>query len=172
MEIGEWPAAAERAAVAAFGEPSGRASVAFVGVETLEVLRFGPGAGGLVRYLTLGMSRHGDGPPAELLLTVREPADGVLRALAVLAAMPAVEGVIVRPGSVYELGEPLWPGSEFTGFAVGPEELPGCLPVIPLTAGELAFRRRHGAGALERRWAGAGTDLRDPRRSGAADAQD
>ncbi|MDQ1654218.1 MAG: hypothetical protein QOI35_3418, partial [Cryptosporangiaceae bacterium] len=93
----------ERAVVGALGEPTGRASVAFVGVQTLEVVRFGPGGDGLVRYVTLGMSRHpmtgaeaptqdAAGPRAELVLTVREPVDGVLRSLAVLAAMPVVEG--------------------------------------------------------------------------------
>ena len=164
------PRAAESAAEAVFGVPTARASVAFVGVETVEVLRFSP-AGGLVRYLTLGMSRYED---AELLLTLREPADGVLRALAVLAAMPAVEGVAVRPGSVYELGEPLWPAAHFTGFLVDSQDDAGgpFLAAIPVTPGELAYRRRNGPGSLAARWAESGVDIRDPRREGAGDERD
>jgi hypothetical protein len=179
--------AVERAVVAALGEPSGRASVAFVGVQTLEVLRFGPGRDGLVRYLTLGMSRHpmtgaeasaedADGPRAELVLAVREPVDGVLRSLAVLAAMPVVEGIVVRAGAAYELGGPLWPGSAFTGVVTsadagvgGPVEFLGVVPVSP---SELAYRRKFGAAALDELWAERGTDVRDPWREGTADARD
>jgi hypothetical protein len=177
----------ERAVVGALGEPSGRASVAFLGVQTLEVLRFGPGSDRLVRYVTLGMSRHpmtgaeaptqdADGPRAELVLAVREPVDGVLRSLAVLAAMPVVEGIVVRAGAAYELGGPLWPGSPFTGVVTsadagvdGPVEF---LAVVPVTPAELAYRRKHGAAALGALWVARGADVRDPRRDGTADAQD
>lgn len=38
------------------------------------------------------------------------------------------------------------------------------LPVHPMTAGEAAYRRVHGAAALQERWLRHGTDLRDPRR--------
>ena len=39
------------------------------------------------------------------------------------------------------------------------------LPLLPLTAEEAAFKRVHGAAALEERWLAYGTDLRDPARS-------
>jgi hypothetical protein len=114
---------------AALGADSGRAGVSFVGVERLEVLRFGPDRAGLVRYATLGMSRRPmtdpaadvvaeDGPRAELMLSLRGGRDSVLRPLAVLAATPAVEGLVVRPGHSFELGAPLWEGARFTAALV------------------------------------------------------
>ena len=39
----------------------------------------------------------------------RADTDKVLRPLAVLAASPQVEGVIVAPGASLDVGEPLWP---------------------------------------------------------------
>ena len=39
------------------GQDSGRAGVSFLGAERIDVLRFGPDPDGLVRYVTLGMSR-------------------------------------------------------------------------------------------------------------------
>jgi hypothetical protein len=38
------------------------------------------------------------------------------------------------------------------------------LPLLPMTPNEAAWKRVHGAQALEQRWLEAGTDLRDPRR--------
>jgi hypothetical protein len=176
--------------LSAFGQDSGRAGVSFLGTERIDVLRFGPDPDGLVRYATLGMSRHpmGDpgaglvaqsGPRAELLLTVRDLHDSVLRRLAVLAASPAVEGVVVAPGAGLDLGEPLWDGAPFTAVLVGEpggqvpdlvwSEEPGddpvrFLPLLPMTPGEAAYKRVHGAQALEALWLRAGTDLRDPLR--------
>ncbi len=91
------------------GQDSGRAGVSFLGAERIDVLRFGPDPDGLVRYVTLGMSRAPmgdpgalvvleDGPRAELVLSVSDLHDSVLRRLAVLAASPAVEGVVLLPG--------------------------------------------------------------------------
>jgi hypothetical protein len=118
-----------------------------------------------------------DGPRAELLLSVTDLHDSVLRRLAVLAASPAVEGVVLVPGAGLDLGEPLWDGAPFTAVLVGepgglvPDlELDGdhepvrFLPLLPMTPNEAAWKRVHGAQALERRWLEAGTDLRDPRR--------
>ena len=148
------------------------------------MLRFGPGAGGLVRYATLGMSRSPlpdpratavdpvEGPRAELLLSVRGPRDDVLRAMAVLAASPFVEGAVVVPGASLDLGEPLWPGAPFAAVLVAE---PGGLvpdlgdvrffPLLPMTANEAAFKRARGAAELEERWLAYGTDLRDPHRA-------
>jgi len=171
-----------------FGQDSGRAGVSFLGSERIDVLRFGPDPEGLVRYTTLGMARHpmGDpgtdlvaahGPRAELVLSVGVRQDSVLRRLAVLAASPAVEGVVVAPGAGLDLGEPLWEGARFSAVLVGEagglvpdleleqDEEPVCfLPLLPMTPSEAAWKRVHGAPALEQRWLEAGLDLRDPAR--------
>ncbi|MFN2523150.1 MAG: suppressor of fused domain protein [Mycobacteriales bacterium] len=172
----------------AFGEDSGRAGVSFLGAERIDVLRFGPDPDGLVRYATLGMSRApmgdpgaevvlSDGPRAELVLSVRGLQDSVLRRLAVLAASPSVEGVVLTPGAGLDLGEPLWEGCRFTAVLVGQPgglvpDLPvdgsepvRFLPLLPMTPNEAAWKRVHGAEALEERWLAAGADLRDPVRA-------
>lgn len=175
--------------VGVLGPDSGRAGVSFVGTEPVDVLRFGPDADGLVRYATVGMSRVGmgdptaevvaaDGPRAELLLSVRGPHDSALRSLAVLAASPAVEGIVVTPGAGLDLGAPLWDGGRFTAVLVGasgglvPDLSRGdglepvrFLPVLPMTPNEAAWKRVHGAAALEERWLAQALDLRDPGRS-------
>lgn len=174
----------------ALGEPDARAAVTFVGTERIEVLRFTDGD--LVRYATVGMSAEpmGDpaawsadplrGPRAELLLSVRAgraDTDKVLRPLAVLAAAPQVEGVVVAAGASLGLGEPLWPGAPFRAVLVGepgglvahcelpePMEPVRFFPLLPMTANEAAYKRVHGAAALQEQWLGHGTDLRDPLR--------
>lgn len=123
--------------LAALGADSGRAAVSFVGVDRIDVLRFGPDADGGVTYATLGMSRRPmvdpsvvapevtEGPRAELLLRTDEPRDSVLRALAVIAATPAVEGLVVRPGATIRLGESLWDGADVSAVVVGePADVP------------------------------------------------
>ena len=120
------------------------------------------------------------GPRAELLLTVRAghaDTDKVLRPLAVLAAAPQVEGVVVAAGASLELGEPLWPAAPFSSVLVGepgglvedleldaPMDPVRFFPLLPMTANEAAFKRVQGAAALQERWLAAGTDLRDPSR--------
>jgi hypothetical protein len=169
------------------GSDTGRAGVSFLGTEQIDVLRFGPDAEGLVRYATVGMSRHPmadpgaelvaqHGPRAELVLSVRGGKDSVLRRLATLAASPAVEGVVVLPGAGLDLGEPLWDGSRFTAVLVGQggglvpdlpldgDEPVRFLPLLPMTPNEAAWKRVHGAEALEQRWLAQGLDLRDPER--------
>lgn len=174
----------------ALGEPDARASVTFLGTERVEVLRFSDGD--LLRYATLGMSAapmtdpaaaladSERGPRAELLLSVRAgraDTDKVLRPLAVLAASPQVEGVVVAPGASLDVGEPLWPGAPFTSVLVAeggglvedleldpPRDPVRFLPLLPMTANEAAWKRVRGAAALEERWLAHGTDLRDPLR--------
>jgi hypothetical protein len=193
-------AAVEARLLTAFGEPSGRAAVTFLGAEKIEVLRFGPDADGLVRYATLGMAAAPmadptavladpvRGPRVELLLTLRGGRDEVLRALAVFAATPQVEGLVVAPGSSLDLGEPLWPGAPFTSVLAGeagmgvppaegwgmvedlelaePAEPVRFLPLLPMTPNEAAHKRVRGAAELQERWLAHGTDLRDPQRRG------
>jgi hypothetical protein len=164
----------EAHAGAALGSPAVRAEVAFVGVAPLGVLRFGPSADGVFHYVTDGMSRQATtGPPTELVLAVRAPVDGVLRALAVLAAMPVVEGVEVRPGSSYELGEPLWPGARFTAVLITDPQLPPLgavefLGTVPITANEQALKRAKGPAELHARWAEHHIDVRETTRRDAA----
>ncbi|WP_370414740.1 suppressor of fused domain protein [Streptomyces fradiae] len=176
----------------ALGEPDARAAITFLGTDRIEVLRFIDAEAGLVRYATLGMSAQPmadptsaladpvKGPRAELLLTVRAglaDTDQVLRPLAVLAATPQVEGVVVAPGASLDVGEPLWPGAPFSSVLVAesgglvedldldaPLDPVRFLPLLPMTSNEAAWKRVHGAQALEERWLSNGTDLRDPLR--------
>ncbi|MEW2255374.1 suppressor of fused domain protein [Streptomyces sp. NPDC047869] len=174
----------------ALGEPDARAAVTFLGTDRIEVLRFHEGD--VVRYASLGMSAHPmtdptamladpvKGPRVELVLSVRAglaDTDKVLRALAVLAASPQVEGVVVAPGASLDVGEPLWPGAPFSSVLVGepgglvedlalddPMDPVRFLPLLPMTPNEAAWKRVHGAAALQERWLANGTDLRDPAR--------
>ncbi|MFI0237325.1 suppressor of fused domain protein [Streptomyces sp. NPDC016845] len=176
----------------ALGEPDARAAVTFLGTDRIEVLRFTDAEQGLVRYATLGMSASPmsdptaaladpvKGPRAELVLTVRAglaETDKVLRPLAVLAASPQVEGVVVAPGASLDVGEALWPGAPFTSVLVaepgglvedlaldGPLDPVRFLPLLPMTQNEAAWKRVHGAAALQEKWLNGGTDLRDPLR--------
>ncbi|MEV7087214.1 suppressor of fused domain protein [Streptomyces sp. NPDC093085] len=181
----------------ALGEPDARAAVTFLGTDRIEVLRFLDGDAGIVRYVTLGMSAapmadptapvaDPAGPRAELVLSVRgglADTDQVVRALAVLAASPQVEGVVVAPGGSLDLGGPLWPGAPFHSVLAGesgglvpdlelaaPAAPVRFLPLLPMTPNEAAWKRVRGAAALQERWLAGGTDLRDPlRRSVALD---
>lgn len=174
----------------ALGEPDARAAVTFLGTDRIEVLRFHEGD--VVRYATLGMSAPPmtdptamladpvAGPRAELVLSVRAgraDTDKVLRPLAVLAASPQVEGLVVAPGASLDVGGPLWPGAPFTSVLVGesgglvedleldaPMDPVRFLPLLPMTPNEAAWKRVHGAQALQERWLAHGTDLRDPLR--------
>ncbi len=178
----------------ALGEPDARAAVTFLGTDRVEVLRFQDDSqdGTLVRYATLGMSAQPMSDPtamladpvayprAELVLSVRgglADTDKVLRPLAVLAASPQVEGVVVAPGASLDVGEPLWPGAPFTSVLVAepgglvedleldaPLDPVRFLPLLPMTPNEAAWKRVHGAQALQERWLTNGTDLRDPSR--------
>jgi hypothetical protein len=179
-------AAVEAALIDHFGAPPQRASVSFVGVEPIEVLRFEPIPGERA-YVSLGMARHpmtgadavvrpADGPRAELMLHLRDPADehaDVWRRLAVLAAAPSVEGVVYRAGMSVDLGEPLVAGAVTTGGLVAPSGLAAIatpageveiLQLLPATSTELAWCRVHGSDALRGRWGDRGTDLLDLRR--------
>ncbi|MFG3495012.1 suppressor of fused domain protein [Streptomyces sp. NPDC047928] len=192
--MGEVLALVEARLRTALGEPDARAAVTFLGTDRVEVLRFTDGDpdGPLVRYATLGMSAQPmndptaaladpvKGPRAELVLSVRAgvaDTDKVLRPLAVLAASPQVEGVVVAPGASLDVGEPLWPGAPFTSVLVAesgglvadveldaPMDPVRFLPLLPMTPNEAAWKRVHGAQALEERWLANGTDLRDPLR--------
>lgn len=166
-----------------FGQRPQRASVSFVGVEPIDVLRFEPIPGERA-YVSLGMARRPmtapdapalavDGPRAELLLHLRDPVDrhtDVWRRLAVLAAAPAVEGVVYAPGMSVDVGEPLSGAATCTG-AIVTESVIDAVPttagavavlqLIPATPAELAWCRVRGSAALRERWADQRIDLLD-----------
>jgi hypothetical protein len=175
--------AVERALVAHFAQQPIRASVSFLGVEPIDILRFEP-IPDEVAYVSLGMSRRPmtaatesaiaqDGPRAELMLHVRADAAGsheVWRRLAVLAAAPAVEGVVYRPGMTVDIGEPLAPESRCTGVVVTESPLGDAvtaagavqiMQVLPATSTELAWARVRGKAALREKWVTHGCDLLD-----------
>ena len=166
-----------------FGQHGQRASMSYVGVEPIDILRFEPIPGERA-YCSSGMSRHpmtgadadvlaADGPRAELLLHLQDPTDrfgDVWRRVALLAAAPAVEGIVYVPGMTVEIGEPLVPGSQCVGVVVaaspigsvatgvGPVDV---LQITPATSNELAWARVRGGSELQQRWQDAGTALAD-----------
>ena len=170
-----------------FGPDPQEASVTFLGASPIRILRFVDIESGMVRYASLGCSADPMGDPsalvpdptaprAEICLVLRGGVDGLVRALAVLAAAPAVEGLILAEGALIDLGEPMWPGSAFTAVVLrAPEipdvELPGeAAPVqvfraVPVTHTEAAWVRMKGAAELEEAWAEAGIDVTDANRS-------
>ncbi|MBB1013771.1 suppressor of fused domain protein [Dietzia schimae] len=163
------------------------ASVTFLGASPIRILRFVDIESGVVRYVSLGCSAEPMGDPsalvpdptaprAELSLILRGGVDGLVRALAVLAAAPAVEGLVLSEGALIDLGEPLWPGAAFTGVVLRAPEIPDvplpgdAAPVtvfraVPVTHTEAAWVRMKGAAELEEAWAEAGIDVTDPGRS-------
>ena len=171
--------AVDAALTAHFAHRPLRASVSFVGVDPIEVLRFEPIPGERA-YVSLGMSRrpmtgadadimNADGPRAELMLHLRDEQDAfaeVWRQVAVLAAAPAVEGVVYRAGMTVDLGRPLATGSGCTGAVVVESPLAAIeavevLQLVPATQNELAWCRVHGSAELQQRWNDQETDVLD-----------
>ena len=172
------------------------ASVTFLGTETIEVLRFRSGPDGLVHYVSLGCSRHpmGDpteilvdqlrGPRAEVVLRLRDPGPvtGIARSVAVVAATPAVDGVVLVADALIDLGSPLWarPSGRvpFTAVLLGRSDIPDLqlelprdpvnfLSATPITATEAAWVRLKGAEAMRQAWHTDGVDVLDPNRRAA-----
>lgn len=169
-----------------FGSEPQEASVTFLGSSPIRILRFVDTESGTVRYATLGCSAEPMGDPSaivpdpsaprvELCVTLQGGVDGLVRALAVLAAAPAVEGLVLAEDALIDLGEPLWPGAAFTGVilrapefsdvVIGGEAAPvRVLRAVPVTHTEAAWVRLKGAGELEDAWREAGVDVTDPGR--------
>ncbi|GAA4398693.1 suppressor of fused domain protein [Tsukamurella soli] len=173
------------------------ASVTFLGVEAVEVMRWAgvPAGRPTVVFASVGCSRHAmtdpmdltpsdDGPRAEILLELepRSPDQAALvgahRSVALLAASPAVEGLVLAADALVDLSTPLWAGAPFTGVLLGASDVPD-LPVppgaavaflraVPITANEAAWVRLKGADALREAWAEAGIDPADPGRAAAS----
>ena len=170
------------------------ASVTFLGTETIEVLRFRE-AQGLVHYVSLGCSRHPmteptldiadpvRGPRAEIVLQLRDPGpiSGIARSLAILAAAPAVDGVVLCADALVDLGSPLWAASgrvPFTAVLLGRSDIPDLplepprdpvqfLSATPITATEAAWVRLKGAEAMRQAWDNDRVDVLDPNRPAA-----
>jgi hypothetical protein len=119
------------------------ASVTFLGTEPIEVLRYRCRTDGLVHYVSLGCSRHPmsdpteiladrlRGPRAEVVLRLRDPGPvtGIARSVAILAATPAVDGVVLAADALIDLG--------------AAQGRPGC----SIHAAGVAERRRRCAGS-------------------------
>ena len=139
---------AVRAQLCGYFEESapGEAKLTFLGAEPLSVLRFGPDADRTVTYATLGCSRSpmqdpsalfadpNSGPRAELVLPIIGGLDAVTRPLAMLAASPSVEGLVLQDGALLDFGSPLWPDARFTGFVLTDADVPD-VTVAPGVAG-------------------------------------
>lgn len=169
------------------------ASVTFLGAEPVDVLRYRPAADATVHYVSLGCSRHSmvdptavvvdseRGPRAEVVLRLRDPgqAAGLARSLAIVAASPAVEGVVLTPDALVDLGAPLWAGRvPFTAVLLGHSDIPDLplepprdpvrfLSATPITATEAAWIRLKGADAMRDAWRSDGVDVLDPNRPAA-----
>lgn len=179
------------AAAGNLAEPAS-ASVTFLGLEPIQVLRFGPDSAGVLSYVSVGCARHPmadptdiaadphRGPRAEVVVTLRAglPTAGLARSVALLAATPAVEGVVLTPDALIDLGAPLWEPTTagvFSAFLLGdssigaveldpPAEPVVFLSAVPITATEAAWVRLKGAPALREAWAQDGVDVTDPAR--------
>jgi hypothetical protein len=168
------------------------ASVTFLGAEPIEVLRFRSGTDVLVHYVSVGCSRHPmadpteivadpqHGPRAEVVLRLRDrgPVTGLARSLAVLAATPAVDGVVLVEDALIDLGSPLWKGAPFTAVLLGRSDIPDLelnapldpvrfLSATPITATEAAWVRLKGAEAMRQAWDNDGVDVLNPDRRAA-----
>lgn len=174
-----------------------KASVTFLGTDPIDVVRFGaPGDpdNTAVHYVSVGCSRHPMGDPAELLadpvrgpraeiaVALRGPSPtGLARSVAVVAAAPAVEGLILEPDGLIDLETPLWQGAPFTAYLLGPSDIDdvvlpeplspvSVLAAVPITATEAAWVRLKGADAMREAWVQDGVDPTDPRRRAASPA--
>ena len=120
------------------------------------------------------------GPRAEVTVAMRgsSPA-GLARSVAVLAAAPAVEGLVLAPDALVDLGTPLWEGAPFTAFLLSRSEIDDValpapldavvvLSAVPITPTEAAWVRLKGADAMREAWRTDGVDVLDPGRRASA----
>jgi Suppressor of fused protein (SUFU) len=160
--------------VGRFGREPDVASVTFVGLQPIDVLRFGPDADGVIHYVSVGGSRHQEDTPTEVVVSLRGPATvaGLARSVAVLAAAPVVEGLILTPDALVDLGQPAWKGAPFTAFLLGDSDIDPAsavhfLQAIPITANEAAWVRLKGPDAMREAWRQDGVDVFDANRPAA-----
>jgi len=117
-----------------------------------------------------------------VVVALRGPAPtGLARSVAVVAAAPAVEGLVLEPGALVDLETLLWEGAPFTAFLLGrsdvddvelaePASPVAMLSAVPITPTEAAWVRLKGAGAMREAWQQDGVDVTDPRRRAASPA--
>lgn len=173
--------------VDAMGSEPAKASVTFLGLEPVDILRFVEGDE--VVFASVGCSRHpmtdptamvtdtDAGPRAEVVVRMRasDPLTGLHRAVATVAAAPAVEGLILVPDALIDVSEPLWTGSSCTAILLEPDAIDDCvlpapaepvqfLRAVPITANEAAWVRLKGAAALRDLWTESTIDVTDPHR--------
>ena len=175
------------------------ASVTFLGVERIDVLRFGPdprpGFDDVFHHVSLGCSRHPmtdaaaavsdplRGPRAEIVLSLRSgtAVAGLARSVAVVAATPAVDGVVLMGDALVDLSVPLWTAAPFTAVLLGDSTIPDLpldpprdpvtfLSAVPITQTEGAWLRLKGAAAMRQAWVDDGVDVLDPQRPAARPA--
>lgn len=177
------------------GSEPAKASVTFLGLEPIDVLRFiagDPASGDAVAFASVGCSRHPmtdptamvadpeAGPRAEVIFRMgaSDPLTGLHRAVATIAAAPAVEGLVLVDDALIDLSEPLWTGSSCTAVLLEPDPVDDLvlaapaepvrfLRAIPITANEAAWVRLKGAAALRDLWSESGIDVTDPNRGAA-----
>jgi hypothetical protein len=135
------------------------------------------------------------GPRAEVMISLRGASPtGLARTVAVLAATPAVDGVVLAPDALVDFGAGLWAqrhrSALFTAVLLGRSGiddlvLSGPLPseptadpdadgaaapavvflsATPITANEAAWVRLKGADAMREAWSADGVDVLDPAR--------
>ncbi|MHA3020015.1 suppressor of fused domain protein [Mycobacterium sp. BMJ-28] len=174
-----------------YGDPA-EASITFLGADRIDVLRFGPADDGVNHFVSLGCSRYAmvdptdfladtqAGPRAEVVVSLRSPSPaGLAKSVAVLAAAPAVEGLILEAGALVDLSAPLFDGAPFTAFLLGDSDigdvvLPEPLKPVrffaatPITPTEAAWVRLKGAEAMREAWQTDGVDVFDAHRRASA----
>lgn len=170
------------------------ASVTFLGTDRIDVVRFASPGEDAAQYVSLGCSRHPmvdpaemvagpvQGPRAEIVVALRGPSPtGLSRSLAVVAAAPAVEGLILAPDALVDMETPLWEGAPFTAFLLGRSDIDdvilpdplspvAVLAAVPITATEAAWVRLKGADAMREAWVQDEVDVTNPRRRAASPA--
>lgn len=168
-------------------EPA-EASVTFLGADRISVLRYGPDGGGVNHFVSVGCSRYPmvdptnfvtdteHGPRAEVVVSLRPPSPaGLARSMAVLAAAPSVEGLVLEPDALIDLSGPLFEGAPFTAFLLGPSTIDDValpdplsdvtiLQATPITPTEAAWVRLKGAEAMREAWRTDGVDVFDANR--------
>jgi len=169
------------------------AGVTFLGVERIDVLRFGPdprpGFDDVFHHVSAGCSRYPmtdaaaavsdpqRGPRAEVVLSLRAGTGvtGLARSVAVVAATPAVDGVVLAADALVDLSVPLWTGAPFTAVLLRDSDIPALpldppadpvtfLSAVPITPTEAAWVRLKGAEAMRQAWNDDDVDVLDPQR--------
>jgi hypothetical protein len=119
------------------------------------------------------------GPRAEVVVALYgSTPKGLARSLAIVAAAPAVEGLVLEPDALIDLETPLWEGASFSAFLLGRSDIEDValtdplppvtvLAATPITATEAAWVRLKGAEAMREAWIQDAVDVLDPARRAA-----